>query len=88
MQYSDHLFNQLQDSNKELARLTAYLHSRQLHPDYEYTATDGPRKAWYDEDVPPKGEGWVRNVHRGRDGWERFDYHEEAYWMRLKQEPT
>lgn len=35
-------------------------------------------------DVPPEGEGWERDFSRGRDGdnWDRFDYHEEAYWKR------
>lgn len=69
---------------KRLERLEAWLHSKGLHPDYQYRTTDGPRKGWYDEDVPPEGEGWMRNIHRGSEGWERFDYHEESYWMRLK----
>lgn len=67
---------------EEYERLVAWLHSKKQHPDYEYETTDGPRKSWYDEDKPPEGEGWERNVHAGRNGWERFDYHEEAYWMR------
>ena len=68
----------------EVRRLQGILHEREMHPDYEYAETTGPRKAWYDADKPPKGEGWEPNVHQGRDGWERFDYHEEAYWMRRK----
>ena len=68
----------------ELCRLRTYLHARSMHPDYEYATTDGPRKSWHDEDRPPEGEGWEANVDRGRDGWERFDYHEEAYWRRRK----
>jgi hypothetical protein len=58
------------------------LHARCMHPGYEYATTEGQRKAWPYVDEPPEGEGWVRNVHRGRDGWERFDYTEESYWMR------
>lgn len=58
------------------------LHRDRAHPDWEYATTEGPRKQWYDEDVPPEGEGWVRNVEAGRDGWDRFDYTEESYWRR------
>lgn len=73
---------------ERLARLEVWLHSRQIHPDFEYDVTKGPRKAWNDEDRPPNGDsGWVRNIHVGRDGWERFDYHEESYWMRPKPAP-
>lgn len=70
------------DAIAEVERLAGLLHNRQNHPDYEYATTDGPRKN-FDEDEP-EGDGWVRNVHIGRNGWERFDYHEEAYWMRIK----
>ncbi len=65
-----------------LARLEAFLHSRCTHPDYEYATTDGPRKSF--DQHPPEGEGWEVNVDEGRDGWERFDYHEESYWRRKK----
>ncbi|MFI2663251.1 hypothetical protein [Micromonospora carbonacea] len=58
------------------------LHADMCHPDWEYATTEGQRKAWYHSDVPPDGGGWVRNIHAGRDGWERFDYTEESYWMR------
>ncbi|MFF0822377.1 hypothetical protein ACFYUR_18605 [Micromonospora haikouensis] len=60
------------------------LHADMAHPDWEYATTEGQRKAWDYSDVPPDGDGWVRNVHAGRDGWERFDYTEESYWMRPK----
>lgn len=50
---------------------------------YEYATTTGPRKQWLDENTPPPGEGWERDPTRGNNGWERFDYHEEAYWRRL-----
>lgn len=66
----------------ELRRLTDFLHERGMHPDFEYKTTTGPRKN-FDND-PPSGEGWERNLPMGRDGWERFDYHEEGYWRRLK----
>jgi hypothetical protein len=64
----------------------AELHRRMAHPDYEYTLTDGPRKAWDHADVPPPGEGWERNWEAGipGEGWERFDYHEESYWRRRR----
>lgn len=68
---------------ERLARLEAWLHSRCMHPDFEYETTDGPRKAF--DCHKPAGEGWVRNVEEGRNGWERFDYHEEAYWRRPRQ---
>ncbi len=70
----------------EWRELEPLLHAAGLHPDYEYVTTQGGRKCWYDSDVPPgeAGSGWERNTHMGRDGWERFDYHEESYWMRRK----
>jgi hypothetical protein len=60
----------------------SYLHSRTACPGWEYETKTGPRKDWHDEDRPPYGEGWIRNTHCGDQGWERFDTHEEAYWMR------
>ncbi len=63
-------------------RLEAFLHSRTMHPDYEYETTEGQRKAF--DESPPEGDGWKRNTHRGRNGWERFNYHEEAYWLRAR----
>jgi hypothetical protein len=59
-------------------------HARCCRPGFEYATTQGQRKAWDDIDTPPDGDGWVRNVHPGRNGWERFDYTEESYWMREK----
>lgn len=79
------LRQELTAARDEAERLRGILHSREMHPDFEYATTDGPRKAWYDEDVSPEGDGWEPNIHKGRDGWERFDYHEEAYWMRFKK---
>lgn len=70
---------------EELKRLTAFLHSRCMHPDYEYEMTQGPRKMWDNSEEPPEGEGWEKNEEEGRNGWERFEYHEEAYWRRKKQ---
>ena len=66
--------------DRELRLLRALVHRMQLHPDYEYARTDGPRKASSDD--PPEGEGWERNVDRGSNGFERFEYHEEHYWRR------
>jgi hypothetical protein len=64
-----------------------------LHPGWEYATTTGPRKAWDDAEVPPRGDDgkpdltWESNVSAGSEnGWERFDYHEEAYWRRPKVE--
>ena len=68
----------------EAARLTTFLHRWKMHPDFEYVTTDGPRKT-FDESRPPSGEGWEKNTAYGRYGWERFDYHEEAYWRRPKE---
>lgn len=61
---------------------TEQLHEERCHPGFEYATTEGQRKAWDYSDVPPDGDGWVRNVHVGDRGWERFDYTEESYWMR------
>lgn len=63
-------------------RTDAELHAAHAHPAWEYATTEGPRKSWYDQDTPPDGEGWERNMDAGRDGWERFDYTEESYWRR------
>lgn len=65
----------------------AELHARFAHPDWEYETTEGPRKRWEDQETPPYGDGWECNVDAGRDGWERFDYTEEAYWRRERTEP-
>lgn len=55
---------------------------------YEYAMTSGPRKA-SDPSPPDPGDGpaWEPDPNRGRPGesWERFDYHEEYYWRRLRQ---
>ncbi|MBD9700622.1 hypothetical protein IHE56_00655 [Streptomyces sp. ID01-12c] len=78
------------DGNRETVRISQ-LHARHAHPDFEYRITNGPRKQWDASNVPPTGEngipepGWERNVDRGIDGWERFDYHEETYWRRPKR---
>jgi len=61
-----------------------WLHADLAHPDWEYETTEGQRKAFVDQDVPPEGDGWERNVDHGRGGWNRFDYTEEAYWRRLR----
>lgn len=66
-------------------RLARELHKRLAHPDYEYTHTEGQRKTVWD-DVPKAKDGeipWERNTDH-HDGFERFDYHEESYWRRLK----
>ncbi len=60
------------------------LHEMFAHPGYEYATTEGQRKNWDQIDDPPEGDGWVRNKAAGRNGWERFDYTEESYWMRIK----
>lgn len=69
---------------KEVPKSDAELHATCSHPDYEYEVTEGQRKSWADADTPPEGEGWTRNIHVGRDGWDRFDYTEESYWKRKK----
>lgn len=74
----------MENDTEKLARIEDILHKGQRHPDYEYDSTDGPRKAWYESDRPPEGGGWIRNTHKADNGWERFDYHEESYWMRPK----
>lgn len=70
------------------APTVAELHARCAHPSYEYATTQGPRKSWDGYDDPPEGDGWERNADVGRDGWERFDYHEESYWRRLRPDTT
>jgi len=67
---------------EENARLRSFLHEREIHPDYEYKTTQGPRKAW-DGEPDLSIEGWEENVDLN-GGWERFDYHEERYWKRTR----
>lgn len=77
-------------SHRRAAKRTdAENHAICAHPDYEYETTEGPRKG-FDEHQPSTEPGetpWERNIHMGRNGWERFDYTEEAYWMRRKAKP-
>ena len=70
------------------ARLSSELHRRLAHPDYEYTTTEGQRKSVWN-DVPPTEPDeipWERNVDY-HQGFERFEWHEESYWRRLKPVP-
>jgi hypothetical protein len=70
----------------------AELHAAFSHPDFEYATTEGARKQ-FDASVPPADDNgdpdntWGPNVDAGRNGWERFDHTEEAYWRRRKQQP-
>lgn len=66
-----------------LQRLAKSCHARCVHPEYEYDTTETGRKT-SEEGHPPEGHGWERNVDKGDDGWERFEYTEEHYWRRLK----
>lgn len=83
----------LTETNQERVR-TARLHAEFRHPKYQYRTTKGPRKQWDDPDQPPVGDdgdpepGWEPNLDAGLPGmgWERFDYHEEAYWRRPKKQ--
>lgn len=58
------------------------LHARFACPGWEYRMTTGQRKAWADAGKPPDGDGWEPNTAVCPEAWERFDYHEEAYWRR------
>lgn len=62
----------------------AELHARCSHPEWEYTTTEGPRKAWDDADQPPDGGGWERNIEVGWNGWEQYNLFEESYWRRRR----
>lgn len=68
----------------------AELHATMSHPEWEYAITEGQRKA-FDAGEPPDpyehGTGWEVNREQGRDGWERFDFTEQAYWRRRRTEP-
>jgi hypothetical protein len=69
---------------QEVKRLTDALHERHIHPDYEYATTKTARKSG--DSRKPEGDGWEPNVY-GDDphsAWERFEFHEEEYWRRLK----
>jgi len=79
----------LVDRNTEQSEVIKDLMIEKLHreipklppvPDpYEYRITDGQRKAW--DGTPDLSEdGWEEYKE-----WERFDYHEERYWRRKKE---
>jgi len=70
---------ELEAAIKELAPAPV---TPETETEWEYATTTGPRKRWDDEMRPPEGDGWEVDTTRGRDGWERFDYHEERYWRR------
>ncbi|MCX4697026.1 hypothetical protein [Streptomyces sp. NBC_01373] len=80
-----------EDANQQVVD-TARLHAERRHPGFEYATTRGQRKQWDDADRPPAGENcdpdhtWQPNLDAGRPGmgWDRFEYHEEAYWRRPK----
>lgn len=79
-----------QDAMKaELSRLVDILHKNRLHPDYEYTTTECGRKQ-FDGDEYMVKDGWESNVYGGdyHSCWERFDYHEEHHWRRLKSKSS
>lgn len=63
-------------------------HKAQSHPDWEYRCVETGRKDG--QDGRPAGEGWEPNTHVVGDGynWERFEYTENNYWMRLKKPAT
>lgn len=83
--WNDHL-REIGAAPQQPAPTVAELHARFAHPFYEYATTQGPRKKWDQIDELPEGDGWERNIDAGRpgEGWERFDYHEESYWRRLR----
>lgn len=75
-------------ASQEVKRLTDVLHERCIHPDYEYATTKTARKSG--DSRKPEGDGWEPNVY-GNDphsAWERFEFHEEEYWRRLKPKPS
>lgn len=50
---------------------------------YEYKTIETGRKSGTShEDMWPDGDGWEIDSDKGRDGWERFDHHEELYFRR------
>ena len=53
---------------------------------WEYAVTTGPRKTWGDAELDPPDHrpGWIVDNDKGSAGWERFEYHEERYWKRLR----
>lgn len=70
----------------------AELHAAFSHPDFEYATTEGARKQ-FDASVPPADDNgdpdhtWEANTDAGRNGWERYDHTEDAFWRRRKQQP-
>lgn len=82
----DHLRRNIDDLIAEVARLRALIAEEpSLDPNdpYEYCTMEGGRKSV--DPGKPEGEGWEVDKAKGRDGWERFDNHEEYYYRRLKK---
>lgn len=80
----DRIATVIEAQQARIDELESFLHSRLMHPNYEYETTTGQRKA-FDEDPPYEDpNSWERNTDYGDNGWARFEYHEEAYWRRRK----
>lgn len=63
---------------KLLDKLEHYLHSTLSHPEYKYTTTAGDLKTF----VKAPSTDWERNTDYGKDGWQQFALHQEAYWKK------
>lgn len=57
------------------------LHRTFSHPDYDYATAEVGRKSGECDYPCDEGDGWIINPKRK---WERYDYTEDTYWMRLK----
>jgi hypothetical protein len=73
----------VEELKQKLERLEKYLHSKKYHPDYEYLTLTTIRKG---PEPEPPSDRWKRNIEESDNGFERFEYHDEYYWRRNKNE--
>ena len=73
-------YDWIQEVNKQIIPQATVSHALENMPGWEYKTMHGNRKG--DEPFGLYDDGWEKNKEMGRDGWERFDFHEEYYLRR------
>lgn len=78
----------LKEYASDIAEITGALHYVSTNDQYEYAVTTVGKKSG--DSYTPDGEGWEPDFDKGRpnEAWDRFEYHEEYYWKRLKNHET
>ncbi len=74
----------LKEYATDIAEITGALKYVSTSDEYEYAITTVGRQSGYKS--VPEGDGWETDFDKGRpnEAWDRFEYHEEFYWKRLK----